>query len=143
MVPKMDSLSLRHFGLPPAQPLRVASVDPTDRYLRAWQPTPPCPQFDHYACFLASSPSFPLFPQPPSPLSSWRNEMLQLRSCSLEPNLTVIREGSEDTHLHAVLPISISQAEQIRLGCSLLRCVHRWYMVSHSFEHRTRDSYPR
>ena len=27
MGPKMDSLSLRYFGLPPAQPLRLALVD--------------------------------------------------------------------------------------------------------------------
>src|ERR1700733_7875584 len=46
MGPKMDSLSLRYFGLPPAQPLRLALIDPTDRYLRAWKPVPPCPQFD-------------------------------------------------------------------------------------------------
>jgi hypothetical protein len=41
--------SLRYFGLPPAQQLRLALVDPTDRYLRAWQPISPCPQFNHYA----------------------------------------------------------------------------------------------
>jgi hypothetical protein len=34
------------FGLPSAQPLRLALVDPTDRYLRAWKPVPSCPQFD-------------------------------------------------------------------------------------------------
>jgi hypothetical protein len=33
MDPKMDSLTLRYFGLPPAQPLRLALVDPTDRIL--------------------------------------------------------------------------------------------------------------
>ena len=46
MGPKMDSLSLRYFGLRPAQPLRLALVDPTDRYLRAWKPVPSCLQFD-------------------------------------------------------------------------------------------------
>jgi hypothetical protein len=38
------------------------------------------------------------------------------------------RQGSEDTHLHAVLPVSISQAEQVRLAYSLqkkLGRVHR------------------
>jgi len=43
--PKMDSLSLRYFGLPPAQPLRLALVGSTDRYLRAWKPVPSCLQF--------------------------------------------------------------------------------------------------
>jgi hypothetical protein len=38
--------SLRYFGHPPAQPLRLALVDPTDRYLRAWKSVPPCLQFD-------------------------------------------------------------------------------------------------
>ena len=33
MGPKTDSLPLRYFRLPPAQPLRLALVDPTDRYL--------------------------------------------------------------------------------------------------------------
>jgi hypothetical protein len=46
MGPKIDFLSLHYFGLPPAQPLRLALVDPTDRYLRAWKPVPPCLQFD-------------------------------------------------------------------------------------------------
>ena len=31
MGPKMDSLLYAIFGLPPAQPLRLALVDPTDR----------------------------------------------------------------------------------------------------------------
>ena len=38
------------------------------------------------------------------------------------------RQGSEDTHLHAVLRVSISQAEHVRLVCSLrekLRRVHQ------------------
>jgi hypothetical protein len=43
---KMDSLLYAIFGLPPAQPLRLALVDPTDRYLREWKPVPSCPQFD-------------------------------------------------------------------------------------------------
>jgi hypothetical protein len=38
--------SLRYSGLPPAQPLRLALMDPTDRYLRAWKPVPSCPQFN-------------------------------------------------------------------------------------------------
>ena len=39
----------------------------------------------------------------------------------------VVDSGSEDTHLHVVLPVSISQAEQVRLACFLRekpRCVH-------------------
>jgi hypothetical protein len=38
--------SLRYFWLPPAQPLRLAFVDPTDRYLKAWKFVLSCPQFD-------------------------------------------------------------------------------------------------
>src|SRR5205085_8385218 len=64
MGPKMDSLSLRYFGLPPAQPLRLALVDPTDRYLRAWKPVPPCLRFDQqrvlvhfFSALLPLSPS--------------------------------------------------------------------------------------
>jgi hypothetical protein len=38
MGPKMDSLTLRYFGLPPAQPLRLALVDPTDRILEGVEP---------------------------------------------------------------------------------------------------------
>jgi hypothetical protein len=38
--------SLRYFGLPPAQPLRLDLVDPTDRYLKAWKPVSSYPQFD-------------------------------------------------------------------------------------------------
>jgi hypothetical protein len=45
MGPQMDS-SLRYFGLAPAQLLRLALVDPTDRYLSAWKPVPPYLQFD-------------------------------------------------------------------------------------------------
>jgi hypothetical protein len=55
--------SLRYFELPPAQPLRLAFVDPTGRYLTAWKPVPPCSQFDHYACFPASFRSFTTLPQ--------------------------------------------------------------------------------
>src|SRR5436190_23332866 len=57
----------------PAEPLRLALVDPTDKCSRVWKPVPPCSQFDHYACFPASSPSFSLFERPPSP-SSWQRE---------------------------------------------------------------------
>ena len=47
MGPKIDSLLYAtYFGLLPAQPLRLALVDPTDRYLRAWKPVPSCLQFD-------------------------------------------------------------------------------------------------
>src|SRR5271163_2300889 len=73
MGPKMDSLSLRYFGLPPAQPLRLALVDPTDRYLRAWKPVPSCLQFDQqrvlsrfFSVLLRPSPSFSLFHRPSS-----------------------------------------------------------------------------
>src|SRR5436305_12325138 len=92
----MDSLSLRYFGLRPAQPLRLALVDPTDRYLRAWKPVPSCLQFDQqrvlFPLLLPPSPSFSLFQRPPSPLS-WRNEKPRLSSWELEPNPTAIREG--------------------------------------------------
>jgi hypothetical protein len=33
MGPKMDSLTLHYFGLPPAHPLHLTLVDPTDRIL--------------------------------------------------------------------------------------------------------------
>ena len=76
--------SLRYFGLPSAQPLRrLALMDPTDRYLRAWKPVP---QFNHY------SPSSNGRLSPPS----WRNEKPWLRSYSLKPNLMVTREGSTE-----------------------------------------------
>ena len=84
MVPKWTPVL--YFGLPPAQPLRLALLDPTDRYSRAWKPVPPSRSLINYACFPASSsPSFSLFQRPPSP-PSWRNEKSQPRSCSLEPN---------------------------------------------------------
>jgi hypothetical protein len=36
-------------------------VDPTDRYLRAWKPVPPCPQFDQQRALSAFfSPFLPL-----------------------------------------------------------------------------------
>jgi len=95
MGPKMDTLSLRYFGLPPAQPLLLALADPTDRYLRVWKPVPVCLQFDQQRVlsrfFLPPSPSFSLFQRPPSP--SWRNKKPRLGSWKLEPNPTVIREG--------------------------------------------------
>src|SRR5436309_1928709 len=59
----MDSLSLRYFRLPPAQPLRLALVDPTDRYLGAWKPVPSCQQFDQQ-CVLSRF--FSLLLPPPS-----------------------------------------------------------------------------
>ena len=95
MGPKMDSLLYVIFGLPPAQPLRLALVDPTDRYLRAWKPAPPCLQFNQQRVL---SPFSSLL-LPPSPSSngrlppSWRNEKPRLRSWKLEPNSTAIREG--------------------------------------------------
>ena len=141
--PKMGSLSLRHFGLPPAQPLRVALVDLTARYLRAWQPVPPCPQFDHYAYFPASSPSF--LPLPTAAFSiitmAKRNTMAEELLARTESN--GYKRAKRGHTPHAVLHVSISRAEQIRLACSLLRCVHRRYTVLHSFEHWTRDSCPR
>src|SRR5271156_4859984 len=95
MDPKMDSLSLRYFGLP-AQPLRLALVDPTDRYLRAWEPVPSFLQFDQqrvvFPLLLPPSPPFPpahrLSAQP-----SWRTQIPQLSIWVLEPNPTAIREG--------------------------------------------------
>jgi hypothetical protein len=94
-VPKRTPL--RCFRLPPAQPLRLALVDPTDRYLRAWKPVPLCPQYNHYVCFPASSPSFSLFlfQRPPAPPSR-RNDKQRSRSWELEPNPTVIREAHRE-----------------------------------------------
>src|SRR5277367_5078615 len=88
MVP--NGLPLRYFRLPTTQPLRLALVNPTDRYLRDWKPRYAAP-IDHYLCFPASF--------APSSSSNCRlhhhrrNEKLRLRSCSLEPNLTVIRKA--------------------------------------------------
>ena len=45
-VPKMDSLRYAILGSLLRNPLRLALVDPTDRYLRAWKPIPSCLQFD-------------------------------------------------------------------------------------------------
>jgi hypothetical protein len=43
-VPKWTPFSTL-FWLPPAQPLSLAVVDPTDRDSRVWEPVPSCPQF--------------------------------------------------------------------------------------------------
>ena len=56
--------SLRYFGLPPAQPLRLALVDPTDRHIRAWKPV--C-----HARSLITTRAFPLLLSP-SPSSHGR-----------------------------------------------------------------------
>jgi hypothetical protein len=51
--------------------------------------------------------------------------------------ITLVIEGSEDTHLHAVLSVSISRAEQVRLACFLrkkLRYVHRRVITSYCGE---------
>src|SRR5271170_6294201 len=80
--------SLRYFGLPLAQPLRLALVDPIDRYLRAWKPVPSCLQFDQQRVlsrFFSLPLPPPSFQRPPSP-PSWRNEKPRLRSWELEPN---------------------------------------------------------
>src|SRR5271154_3067566 len=58
--------SVRYFGLRPAQPLRLALVDPTDRYLRAWKPVPSCLQFDQQRVL---SRSFSLLPLPTAALT--------------------------------------------------------------------------
>jgi len=76
--------SLRYFWLPPAQLLRLALVDPTGRYLRAWKPVPPYPQFDRQRV-ISRFFSLSLFQQPPSP-PSWRNEKPRLRSSRAESN---------------------------------------------------------
>src|SRR5436305_1114458 len=87
----MDSLSLRYFGLRPAQPLRLALVHPTDRYLRAWKPVPSCLQFDQHR--VLSRFFLPPFPSSLFQSPSWRNEKPRLRSWELEPKPTAIREG--------------------------------------------------
>ena len=140
MVPKMDSLPLRHFRLPPTQLLPVALVDLTDRYLRAWEPVPPCPQFDHYTCFPASSLLLPLPTAAFFTIMAKRNAAAEELLPQAESN--GYNRGEQDTQLHVVLPVSILQAEQIRLTCFLLekvRCVHQRYIVSHGFKYRTRD----
>src|SRR5947209_2460248 len=93
MGPKNGLSSLRYFGLPPAQPLRLALVDPTDRYLGTWMPVPSCLQFDQqrmlsrfFSLLLPLPNGCPLYP-------SWRNEKPRLRSWKLKPNPTAIREG--------------------------------------------------
>src|SRR5271156_5930444 len=95
MGPKMDSLLYAILGLPPTQPLRLALVDPTDRYLRAWKPVPSCLQFDQQSVlsrfFSLPPPPSPSFQRPPSPPSR-RNEKPRLRSWELKPNPTTIRE---------------------------------------------------
>ena len=55
MGPKNGLPSFRYFGL------RLALVDPTDRYLRAWKPVPSCLQFDQQRVL---SRSFSLLPLP-------------------------------------------------------------------------------
>src|SRR5947207_7761261 len=92
MGPKMDTLSLRYFGLPPAQPLRLALVDPTDRYLRAWKAVPSCLQCDQQRVLSRFySLLLPLLTAAFPP--SWRNENPRLSSWKLEPNPTAITEG--------------------------------------------------
>src|ERR1700733_2515838 len=63
MGPKWTPFLCAIFGLPPAQPLRLALVDPTDRYLRAWKPAPSCLQFNqqrvlsHFSSLLLPLPT--------------------------------------------------------------------------------------
>jgi hypothetical protein len=69
-----------------------------------------------------------------------RHENKGLRDAIIHKKKAEIRKsytsiwGSEDTHLHAVLSVSISGAEQVRLACFLrekLRCVHRRITTSY------------
>ena len=50
-IPKWTPFLYAIFGRPPAQPLRLALVDPTDRYLRAWKPVPCACSLTSNACF--------------------------------------------------------------------------------------------
>jgi hypothetical protein len=113
--------SLRYFGLPSAQPLRLALVDPTDRYLRAWKPVPPCLQFDQQR--VLSHFFSALLPLSPSsngrlPPLLWRNEKPRLRSWKLEPNPTAIREGpTERKTALEITGSTIRRPRGIRIRC--------------------------
>jgi hypothetical protein len=63
------------------------------------------------------APSFSPFPRPPSP-PSWRNEKSRLRSCSLELNLTVRREGP----IERKRALEITGSTTIRLRRIKIRC---------------------
>src|ERR1700733_13524738 len=86
MGPKMDSLSLRYFRLPLAQPLRLALVDPTDRYLRAWKPVPPCLQFDQQRVFSRFSLLLPFPTAAFSIIIAKRNATAEELEARAEPN---------------------------------------------------------
>src|SRR5947209_4854218 len=59
---RRDSLSFRYFGLPPAQPLRLAHVDQRDRYTQGRRST-----FRHARSLIATPAFPPLVPPPPPP----------------------------------------------------------------------------
>jgi hypothetical protein len=116
MSPKMDSLSLRYFGL----------VDPTDRYLRAWKPVPSCLQFDQQRV-LSHFFSLLLSPSPSSngrlPPPSWRNEKPRLGSWKLEPNPTAIREGpTERKTALETTGSTIRRVRGIKIRCWTATC---------------------
>jgi hypothetical protein len=131
-VPKWTPFLYAIFGRPPAQQLRLALVNPTDRYLRAWKPVPSCLQFDQqlvlfplllppspsFSLLLPPSPSFSLFQRPPFP-PSWRNEKPRLSSWELEPNPTAIREGH--TERKTALETMVSSHRSHRDGSKVYR----------------------
>jgi hypothetical protein len=67
-------------------------VDPTGRYLRAWKPVPPCPQFDKQRVLSRFFSLLLPLPTASSTTTIMANEKPQLRSWKLEPNPTVTRE---------------------------------------------------
>src|SRR5256714_10200721 len=101
-------------GLPPAQPLRPALVDPTDRYLRTWKPVPSCPQFDQQRVLPLLPPSFSLLlPLPTAVFTIMaKRKATRLRSWELGPKSTVIRE--ERTERRTALETTGSTIRRLR-----------------------------
>jgi len=90
-------------------------------------PSPPPSSFllvrsDHYSFCSVSLRSFSLFPRRPLS-SSWRNEKPHLRSCSLEPNPAVIREGPTKRKIALEITESITIRTKINRNLVLHRYV--------------------
>src|SRR5271156_3855332 len=119
----MDSLRYAILGSLLRNPLRLALMDPTDRYLRVWKPVPLCLQFNQQRVL---SRFFSLLPPPSSndrPPPPWRNEKPRLRSWKLEPNPTAIREGTTErkTALETTGSI-IRRLRGIKIRCWTATC---------------------
>jgi hypothetical protein len=112
-VPKWTLFFTLFLGSLPAQPLRLALVDPIDRYLRAWKPVLSWLQFNQQRVL---SRFFSLFQRPPLP--PWRNEKLRLRSWKLELNQTAIREGRTERNTALEITSSIIRGPRgIKIRC--------------------------